>query len=126
MHQEVEPDQRTGAASKADRSTLWDGEHVLQLPPCTASGPVAQQQERLALNQEGDGANPSGAAIFHAPVAQCIEHRGSNAEVAGESPAGSAIPFPGVAQQQRHSAQTGASAGAIAALPLRNLRFAFT
>lgn len=94
MHQEVEPDQRTGPASKADRSTLWDGEHVLQLPPCTAFGPVAQQQERLALNQEGDGANPSGAANFHTPVAQCIEHRASNAEVAGESPAGSATPFP--------------------------------
>jgi hypothetical protein len=115
MHQEVEPDQRTGAASKADRSTLWNGEHVLQLPPCTASGPVAQQQERLALNQEGDGANPSGVANFDTSVAQCIEHRASNAEVAGESPAGSAIPFPGVAQQQRHSAQTGASAGATPA-----------
>ena len=33
FHLEVEPGQRTGTASKADRSTLWDGEHFLRLPP---------------------------------------------------------------------------------------------
>jgi hypothetical protein len=57
---EAEPDKRTGIASKANRSSNGMG----SMPSGFRHGPVAQQQERLALNQEAGGANPSGAAIF--------------------------------------------------------------
>ena len=30
---EVEPDKRAGTVSKTDRSTPWNGEHALRLPP---------------------------------------------------------------------------------------------
>ena len=58
---EVEPDQRAGTASKADRSTLWDGEHFLRLPPFCFG--LAEQQMHSPCKRAQTGAAPVAGSL---------------------------------------------------------------
>ena len=46
---EAEPDERAGTVSKTDRSTSWDGEHDLRLPPLHAG--LAEQPCTRLVNE---------------------------------------------------------------------------
>ena len=101
---EVEPDQRAGTVSKTDRSTSWDGEHDLRLPPLQAG--LAEQPCTRLVNEIRPGHSPS-----HRPplfpsaaspvvgstsslVAQPAERPTLNREVDGANPSGAATSSP--------------------------------
>jgi hypothetical protein len=54
---EAEPDKRAGTVSKTDRSTSWDGEHDLRLPPLHAG--LAEQPCTRLVNEIRPGHSPA-------------------------------------------------------------------